>query len=202
MATRMFLAVLLAVGLAVLRLGTEGWSMLSWGDPGKALVAGPSPSPLETATAREAMAEFWIRAAVHQVPPPAGTGLPNVRQVVITPLRPTMFAVHLEVDGVDNPAWSDLPAEEKVQYARDVLHAVARAVPTQGPDAEHASMWIAVKVWDWFSVPKEMSHHELDDLACRRVVRTVARWECYGGVSASVSSEIPPPAVWPEAPFF
>jgi hypothetical protein len=140
-------------------------------------------------SAGKPMAEFWIRAAANSVPPPPGTGLPNISRVVVTPARPFIASIHLQVAGVDNPAWTQLSADEKEQYARAVLDAVAAAAPAAIAEGE-TSAWVAVKIWDWFTVPKNMSDDELDDIACKQVLYGRDRWECYG-VSVGANQELP-----------
>jgi hypothetical protein len=63
------------------------------------------------------------------------------------------------------------------------------AAPAAIADGE-TSAWVAVKVWDWFVVPKDMSDDELDDIACTQVVYGRDRWQCYG-VSVSANQEVP-----------
>jgi hypothetical protein len=186
----MLLALLLAGGLVALKLGAASWWVGIWGESGKPPGPIESGTAVEAATASSAMAEFWIRSAVNRIPAPPGTGLPSIRKVVIAPLHPLMYSLHLEVSGVDNPAWTELPNDQKLAYADEVLQAVARAGPSGVSDDAQDSAWIAVKIWDWFSVPKNMSDDELEDIACKRVVYLWDHWECFG-VSVSVNAELP-----------
>lgn len=184
------LALLLAGALVLLEMGRQGWP---WAPPARSAVQSPpagGDALFALAAPLDVMGEFRIRTAVNAVPGPEGTGLPNVRRVGISSSGPFTVSVHLEVVGVDNPAWLSIADADRLRYADEVLDAVAAAASPLAWQAQPTSAWVAVKVWDWFVVPKDSHDFEPDDAACRRMERAWDRWECYG-VAVSLSMELP-----------
>ena len=137
--------------------------------------------------------QFAIRAAVNGVPAPEGTGLPNVKHVVIDPLGVVPLAVHLEVQGVNNEAWRTLGLDGQRAYAGAVLAAVADVFPLLPSDYRWRQARVVVKVWERARelITLEAIDRDEDDPYCFYKVRVgTAYWDCYQP-SVAVATEAP-----------
>jgi hypothetical protein len=138
--------------------------------------------------------EFAIRAAIRSVPSPGEGALLSVEKIVVSTSSVVALAVHIRVEGVDNPAWNGLPLDERKQYVRDVTSALM----TLYPHAEATHQWdvsyYTVTVWERFRVREgwELVSEDGDQLVCLRIEST---WrgqvlECRGvGISGMI--EVP-----------
>ncbi|MBM2811499.1 MAG: hypothetical protein HW416_2258 [Chloroflexi bacterium] len=94
------------------------------------------------------MDRLAMRRAVSSVPAPADTGLPNVQRVGPIYSKNVLAQIHMEVIGVDNPAWMGLSAGERRAYAEDVLRAAKGSLPEDVKDRSEVATYIYAVIWE------------------------------------------------------
>jgi len=135
--------------------------------------------------------EFAIRAAVKQVAPPPGTGLPNIQRLTIEPNSIFPIVIQLAVEGVDNAAWQELSEEEQEQYGDAVIAAVVARYPQVETTTRWRSVYYMVKVYERVRVSYSPELDILEDgVFCTRANPWERMRECRG-ISVAAVAELP-----------
>ncbi|HEY3118582.1 MAG TPA: hypothetical protein VGK54_17705 [Chloroflexota bacterium] len=137
------------------------------------------PTTTDSDSTANWMSKAAVMAAVNQVPAPVGTGLPNVKAIQVEPNKIFTVLVRLEVDGIDNPAWDDLPVGEQHAYASDVAQSVRASMSELTLPPGHGIAYVRVGIWGWHRVSG--AEEDFTERYCR--TRALSQgadyWECY-----------------------
>jgi hypothetical protein len=132
-----------------------------------------------------------IRDAIYRVPAPAGTGLPGVTRIELNPSTRVPVVVHLQLAGINNPAWAALDEASQYAYAAHVLQAIVQTVPRTRPNGSDAPAHVLLDIYGTSQLVAGGSEIGPDDAfaRCREIAGGL--WHCQDAM-LSESIELTP----------